>query len=114
MPRWYIVGGLAVGALVVVAGPLWARQQPAHVVGKDGLTLRGQVAADGPRVRVLVKDKNATLPARPFLVTLTGGQRYQVRMTSAALDSFLVVQDGAGNQVAFDDDSGGGLDAELT
>jgi CHAT domain-containing protein/tetratricopeptide (TPR) repeat protein len=86
-----------------------------HVVGKVGLTIEGRLAADDARVAVTVAPgKSGTLPAKRYLVKLLHGKSYRVTMRSKELDSFLVVQDAKGQQVAFDDDSGGGLDAELT
>src|SRR5439155_34444 len=44
---------------------------------------------------------------------MTGGTKYRLDMVSDDLDSFLVVQDQGGKQLAFDDDSGGNLNARL-
>ena len=53
------------------------------------------------------------MPAVPFLVKLERGKRYEITMSSKTIDSFLVVHDSRGKQIAIDDDSGGGLDAAL-
>jgi CHAT domain-containing protein/tetratricopeptide (TPR) repeat protein len=83
-------------------------------LGKDGLKLEGNVAAGDPRVKVVVSPtQSGALPAKRFMVNLEEGKRYEITMSSTALDSFLVVQDAKGKQLAFDDDSGGGLDARL-
>ena len=48
---------------------------------------------------------------------LAEGKTYVIDMTSPdqkALDPYLRLQDAAGKQLAFDDDSGGGLNARIT
>src|SRR5438067_1695580 len=85
-----------------------------HTVGKDGLTLHGKVDASDAKVKVIVGDKPVALRAKLFQVQLSAGKSYRIAMDSKEFDSFLVVQDMAGKQLAFDDDSGGGLNALLT
>jgi tetratricopeptide (TPR) repeat protein len=41
------------------------------------------------------------------------GKKYGIDMESSAFDSYLIVQDASGKEVARDDDSGGGLNARL-
>ncbi len=43
-----------------------------------------------------------------------GGDRVQIKMTSASFDSFLILNKNNGSAVAFDDNSAGGQDAQLT
>jgi CHAT domain-containing protein len=91
---------------------------PVRSVGKDGLTLNGAVGQDDPKVKVeLSPDKTGLLPAKQFLVQLRAGKRYQITMTcttvSKKLDSFLVIQSAKGDQLAWDDDSGGSVDSDL-
>jgi tetratricopeptide (TPR) repeat protein len=92
--------------------------QPAekiHELGKDGLKLEGRIDAGEPKVKVAVDGgKTLELPAKSFLVRLSGGKSYRVTMRSNELDSFLVIRDADGKQLDYDDDSGGGLDAALT
>jgi formylglycine-generating enzyme required for sulfatase activity/tetratricopeptide (TPR) repeat protein len=51
--------------------------------------------------------------ARRFEVSLQAGKPYRLTMDSKDVNSFLVVQDRAGVQLAFDDDGGGNLNALL-
>jgi CHAT domain-containing protein/Tfp pilus assembly protein PilF len=92
--------------------------QPAETVrevGKDGLTIEGKIAADDAKVKVIVAPgRTIELPAKPYHVKLEGGKSYKITMRSKELDSFLVFQDSMGRQVGVDDDSGGGLDAEIS
>jgi CHAT domain-containing protein len=103
-------------ALLIVAVPVNA--QPAdieHAVGKDGLALTGQIAEDDAKVTVyLPANETLALPSKRYLVKLLGGKSYRVTMRSKDIDSYLVVKNPQGKQIAFDDDSGGGLDADLT
>jgi hypothetical protein len=93
-----------------------AAQDKVHSVGKDGLKIEGSVEADDPKVKISI-NPNAKLTidlrAKTFLVKLSGGKSYQIDMVSDVIDSFLVVQDDKGMQLAFDDDSGGALNARL-
>ena len=53
------------------------------------------------------------MPAKRFEVPLQSGKNYQLTMDSKELDSFLVLQDKTGKELAYDDDSGGELNAWL-
>jgi hypothetical protein len=83
-------------------------------VGKEGLTLEGKVDKNDPKVKLIVGDKSDQLPAKLFLVKLSAGKKYRISMDSNDIDSVLVVQEKTGNQLAWDDDSGGGLNSLLT
>ena len=54
-----------------------------------------------------------SLPARVFEVPLQVGKTYRIAMDSKDLDSFLVLQDKTGKELAFDDHGGGNLNALL-
>jgi heme/copper-type cytochrome/quinol oxidase subunit 2 len=91
-------------------------KEKAHEVGKGGLKLTGKLDRTEPKVRVVVGEKMGMLPAKLYRVNLKGGTKYRIKMSSDDFDAFLVVQDAAGKQLAFDDDSGGGtngLDAQV-
>ena len=93
-----------------------AAQDKVHSVGKSGLKIEGSVEADDTKVKILLNPKaklGIDLPAKTYLVKLSAGQSYQIDMVSDAIDSFLVIQDEKGMQLAFDDDSGGALNARL-
>ena len=57
--------------------------------------------------------KAALLPAKRYEVRLQGGKTYRLTMDSQELDSFLVLQDKTGKELAFDDDSGGNRNSLL-
>jgi hypothetical protein len=100
----------------VIAGALPAQTaEMVHELGKDGLKLTGRVVETDPKTKVDVEDgKSLEMPAKRFLVKLLGGKSYRLTMRSKEIDSFLVIQDAAGRQLDYDDDSGGGQDAALT
>jgi tetratricopeptide (TPR) repeat protein len=86
-----------------------------HAVGPEGLKFTGELSDEDKRVDVNVNFQRARLPAKMYLVQLKAGSKYRLEMVSETLDSFLIVQDKEGKQLAFDDDSGGvnKLDARL-
>jgi serine protease Do len=103
-------------ALACLTGRAHGQADKVYSVGKDGLKIEGTVEATDKKVEIEVKDKRGSLPAKLYPVKLTGGVKYRILMSSDALDAFLVLQDAAGKQLAFDDDSGGGskgLDAQI-
>jgi len=60
------------------------------------------------------KDKKLTeSPAKIHKVKLTQGRNYEIRLNSDDFDAFLRIEDGDGKELAFDDDSGGGLNSRL-
>jgi serine/threonine protein kinase len=74
---------------------------PVHDIG-DGLKLHGKLDAQSPTLVYQVK--------------FSAGKTYVIDMISPdqkALDPFLVLKDADGQQVAEDDDSGGGLNARI-
>jgi formylglycine-generating enzyme required for sulfatase activity len=82
------------------------------VVVKDKMIFesKGTIAKDDAKVKILQGD---ALPSQRFEVPLQGGKKYLLTMDSQDLDSFLVLQDKTGNELGFDDDSGGGLNSLL-
>ena len=81
------------------------------VIVKDKMIFeeKGMIALDDAKV----KTPNGLLPAKRFEVRLQAGKQYRVTMDSKDLDSFLILQDKTGKVLAFDDDSGGGLNPLL-
>ena len=53
-------------------------------------------------------------PCKTFPVNLEQGKTYVIDMQSKEIDSYLRLHDPANTQVAYDDDSGGGLNARIT
>jgi serine/threonine protein kinase/formylglycine-generating enzyme required for sulfatase activity len=60
-----------------------------------------------------VKTQSGPLPAKRFEVGLQNGKKYRITMDSGEINSFLVLQDKAGKELAFDDDGGGGQNSRL-
>jgi formylglycine-generating enzyme required for sulfatase activity len=77
----------------------------APLAGKEILKKDGTIDAADPRVK--------DMPSQRFDVPLEASVKYRIRMTSKVVDSFLVLHDAKGQEVGFDDDSGGGLDSLL-
>src|SRR5437660_1807105 len=108
------IRSLALGvALACLAGRAYAQEGKAQTVGADGLKIEGTVEGTDDRVTVVAGDNKVRLPAKRYQLKMTGGTKYRLDMVSDDLDSFLVVQDQGGKQLAFDDDSGGNLNARL-
>jgi hypothetical protein len=79
----------------------------------------GVIAENHPKVKPPVeflkflpqKEQGLMLPSKRFAVQLQCGKTYVLTMTSKDLDSFLVLRDKTGVDLAFDDDSGGEFNA---
>jgi len=82
------------------------------VIVKDKLVVEenGMIAEGDAKVK---PTHGEAMPAKRFEVRLQAGKQYRLMMDSKDLDSFLVLQDKAGKELAFDDDSGGGLNSLL-
>jgi hypothetical protein len=108
--------GLGVLALALAGTvlPAQAGDEKVLTVGKDGLKVEGKVSADDPKVKIVVGPKSGELPATLHLVKLSAGKSYRITMDSSDIDSVLVIQNKAGKQIAWDDDSGGMLNSLLT
>jgi hypothetical protein len=50
---------------------------------------------------------------KTYKFKMMAGKTYQIDMKSMELDAYLRLEDSSGKQVAFDDDSGGNLDARI-
>ncbi len=77
------------------------------------LTLEETIVNDDPLIKVIGLDEALSLPAKVVPVAFQAGKTYTITLDSMDLDSFLVIQDKHGKQKAFDDNSGGGLNAKL-
>jgi serine/threonine protein kinase/formylglycine-generating enzyme required for sulfatase activity len=84
-------------------------KKPGLVKEKLVFETNGRIAEDDARV----KTQEGPLPARRFEIKLQAGKTYRLTMDSQDMDSFLVLQDRTGRELAFDDDSGGNLNALL-
>ena len=105
---------VALAALwTALANPVLAGDK-VHAVGPDGLTIKGEVKDSSPKVKVTVPGGGEVdILAEPHSVKLEEGKNYVVTLNSDSIDSFLIVQDDGGKQIAFDDDSGGQLNSRL-
>ncbi len=116
--RRAVVCCVALGAaLACVSGGARGQAARVHTVGKDGLKLEGAVDARDRPVEAVTDPKALRplpLPAKEYRLRLKGGTPYRLDLVSGEIDSFLIVQDQGGRQLALDDDSGGGLNARLT
>jgi CHAT domain-containing protein len=92
---------------------LTVREEKVHEVGSDGVTIVGKIDKSDPKLFFKVDKSSANLPVKSYLFRLVGGKRYRLALDSDAIDSFLVVRDTAGRHLAWDDDSGGGLNSLL-
>jgi formylglycine-generating enzyme required for sulfatase activity len=92
--------------LVFLHGEIAKKPPDAREVFKKA----GTIAKDEAKVRTA---KGQSMPAKVFEVPLRAGKKYHVTMNSKDLDSFLVLQDKTGKELAVDDDSGGNLNAAL-
>jgi hypothetical protein len=59
------------------------------------------------------KDPQRNTPRKTHMVTLNAGQRYTIDMIGIGFDAYLRLEDKAGKELAEDDDSGGGLNAQI-
>jgi hypothetical protein len=90
------------------------RQLPAlkqHEVGRDGLKLSGTLRVTDPVDVVNGRANNNR--CQVFAVKMKAGQKYQIDLTSREFDAFVRVEDLRGRELAYDDDSGGMLNARL-
>src|ERR1019366_10263988 len=79
-------------------------KKPVIVKDKMIFETKGLIAEDDAKV----KTQSGILSAKRFEVRLQAGKQYRLTMDSKDLDSFLVLQDKTGKELASDDDSGGG------
>ena len=104
------LGGLAAGE---------KDKDKVHTVGKQGLTIESKIAENDKSYDYKLNfdgmDVELKLRAKRYLVKLDAGAKYTMTMDTKDMefDPLLVVQDNAGKILAFDDDSGGKLNAKL-
>jgi len=97
-------------ALLLAAPPLLA-QEAKEEKGTNGdkpLTIKGKLIDDDPKDKVV---KGSTCKTYP--VKMQKGQVYVIDMVSTEIDSFLRLENPAGDQVALDDDGGGYPNARI-
>ncbi len=99
-----------VDCLARLAGEVDKQVQAAVVKDKIVFESKGAIADDDPKVK---PSQGVAMPAKRFEVRLQGGKSYRLTMDSKELDSFLVLQNKAGKELAFNDDGGGDLNSLL-
>jgi hypothetical protein len=92
----------------VLLVPLPAWSQEGKKDDDNGLKVEGKLSPDDAKDKVQTKSPHQVHPMK-----MKGGQTYQIDLVSQAFDAFLRVEDESGKQLAFDDDSGGGLNSRL-
>jgi hypothetical protein len=78
------------------------------IVGEASTRIDSQITRDDTPTRV--RGESA---GRVHEITLQADKVYEVRMESKEMDSYLRLEDADGNILAMDDDSGGGLNAQI-
>ena len=78
--------------------------------GREVFQKSGTIAQADAKVKV---SDGQSLAAKAFDVSLRAGKTYLMAMNSKDLDSFLVLKDKTGKELAFDDDGGGDLNSLL-
>ncbi len=96
-----VVGALVLGLAAAASTPAQAQQQIAIGQAMSGsLTVSDLQWSDGARYD-------------PFVFFGQAGQFITVTMSSTDFDSYLILQDQVGNQIGYNDDGGGGLNAQI-
>jgi hypothetical protein len=108
MPRARLLCCLLACALPLLAPAPCPGQT--HSVGSSGWRSDGTLNEDTPVLRFRAFN-NREIPAKVYQVHLYANTKYKLTMDSTEMDSVLVIQDKDGQQLAFDDDSGGNLNA---
>jgi hypothetical protein len=97
----------------------FAQDPKVHAPSKGAVRIDGEIALADEPMKFLLDPSGKQAPrkmrAKLYDIELLAGKRYTFTLDAAkkGLDSFLVLQDGDGKTVAFDDDSGGSLNARL-
>lgn len=108
MLRSILPGIVALAASLVASslvGGLSAQEKVQEKYKPVDLKIAGQIAENDP------KDAVRNTPCKVHVVKLEKGKSYEIRMESDDFDTYLRVEDSTGNQLAEDDDGGGGLNS---
>jgi len=100
----------SVECLAMLTGEIDKKAKVSAIEDKMVFEKKDTIAEDDAKVKPL---NGAAMPAKRYEVRLQGGKKYRLTMDSKELDLFLVLQDKTGKELAFDDDSGGGLNSLL-
>ncbi|MBI3408861.1 MAG: SUMF1/EgtB/PvdO family nonheme iron enzyme [Planctomycetes bacterium] len=97
-------------ALAFLRAELDKKRAAQAVSAKDVFKKKDAISADDPKVTAA---GGLAMSAKVFEVAMQADATYRIGMSSKEVDSFLVVQDSSGKELASDDDSGGYLDSLL-
>ncbi|MBI3407956.1 MAG: PPC domain-containing protein [Planctomycetes bacterium] len=109
--KWLVVVAMAAVAVISVSGlvsPLEAGKEKPEAQGVEK-----PVAIDGVLRESDPMDKKTNGPCKTFSFKLQKGKSYVIDLSSDDFDSFLRIENAAGKELAWDDDSGGGLNSRL-
>lgn len=97
-------------ALLLLAPTAAGAAQAAADKGKPekDLKFEDKLTKDDP-----AEPRRQNAPRKVFPVKMKAGRTYTIDMVSAQFDSYLFLEDGKGNELAQDDDSGGMLNARI-
>ncbi|MFO0969321.1 MAG: PPC domain-containing protein [Gemmataceae bacterium] len=114
MPRLPLLALVLVPFLV----PSFPAGEKAKVldIGPKGATVNGEIKKDDPKFKFDHMDKTFDMPSKVFTIKPNPAIRYRITMDTddPKLDCFLLLKDKKGDIIAFDDDSGGGLNSLLS
>ena len=105
-----LLAGRDVDCLPWLAEEIAKKARVAAIRDKMVFETQGMIADDDAKVKPL---QGSAMPAKRYEVRLQGGKNYELTMDSKELDSFLLLQDKAGNELAWNDDGGGQLNSLL-
>jgi glutathione peroxidase-family protein len=101
MARYFVIA-----LLVLAPAATDIAQAGGKKLDKD-VRIKDQLTRDDP------KDRRRNGASKVHLVRMKRGLLYQIDMVSNQFDSYLFLEDKAGNQLAEDDDGGGNLNARI-
>lgn len=85
-----------------------------HAVGADGLRMAGNLIPADPVDGFLLSEAKIKAPSKVHQVRLEAGKKYVIDLVSKDFDCILRVENPSGQQLAWDDDGGEGLNSRLT
>lgn len=103
-------GGIDKGGVGKGGKPLDVSNLP--MIGGNG-QVNGQLSPRDGKVPWPANPQARQLYGKVYLATLTAGRSYQIDGMSQHFDTYLIVERDVNNPIAFDDDSGGRLNARL-
>ena len=106
--RKFAQGTIAAGAAIATAGCGGLLGSGGNADLSTGDTVEGEITQDSPR------DPIYDDLAESYTFQASDGDTISISQTSEAIDTYIVITDGDGNQVAENDDGGSGFNSQLT